>query len=217
MILTKHYEIQSCDDIELDIKRENKLEFKVYFDDEKQMKDIFIFIAGLGEDNDEEYIKHLSEFLVKEYNVAVLSVDYHCIGSRPQTGAKFYFDTIDRLIIQSACEALKIKVPQELSQDELTQADIKRVFNDLSAQMQMLKDAKELKEDAKLYIHTSLNPRKNEYQNFGLMQAMDICNALLYIKAKIHLLNLQKRQKSLLLGHLMAAIWHFCVRKSLHG
>ncbi|TQR40762.1 hypothetical protein DMB95_06375 [Campylobacter sp. MIT 12-8780] len=125
----------------------------------------------------------LKRVLVKEYSVAVLSVDYHCIGSRPQTGAKFYFDMIDRLIIQSSCEALKIKVPQELSQDELTQADIKRVFNDLSAQMQMLKDAKELKEDAKLYIHASLNPRKNEYQNFGLMQAMDICNALLHIKA----------------------------------
>ncbi|TQR40763.1 hypothetical protein DMB95_06380 [Campylobacter sp. MIT 12-8780] len=70
MILTKHYEIQSCDDIELDIKRENKLEFKVYFDDEKQTKDIFIFIAGLGEDNDEEYIKHLSEFWLK--NIAWL-------------------------------------------------------------------------------------------------------------------------------------------------
>ncbi|TQR26891.1 hypothetical protein DMB91_05790 [Campylobacter sp. MIT 97-5078] len=38
MILTKHYEIQSCDDIELDIKRENKLECKVCFDDEKQTK-----------------------------------------------------------------------------------------------------------------------------------------------------------------------------------
>ncbi|MCD4859312.1 DUF2920 family protein, partial [Campylobacter coli] len=35
MIVSKTYEIDSCDDVELDIKRESKLEFKLWYDDEK--------------------------------------------------------------------------------------------------------------------------------------------------------------------------------------
>ena len=38
MYQNKIYEIKSTDDIELNIKRESKLEFKVSFDDEKEMK-----------------------------------------------------------------------------------------------------------------------------------------------------------------------------------
>ncbi len=107
MIVSKTYEIDSCDDVELDIKRESKLEFKLWYDDEK-----------------------------RQFNTAVVGVNYHCIGNRPQTGSSFFMDDIDKLILKASCEA-----------------------------------------------HVSLQPTKNEYQNFGIMQAQDLLNAALYLKA----------------------------------
>lgn len=38
MIVSKAYEIDSCDDVELGIKRESKLEFKLWYDDKKHLK-----------------------------------------------------------------------------------------------------------------------------------------------------------------------------------
>lgn len=46
-------------------------------------------IPGLGGDVDENYREHLAEFVAGEFNVAVVSVNYHCIGNRPQTGSSF--------------------------------------------------------------------------------------------------------------------------------
>ncbi|EOH7138426.1 DUF2920 family protein, partial [Campylobacter coli] len=39
-----------------------------------------------------------------------------------------------------------------------------------------------LNQNYKLRTHVSFLPSKNEYQNFGIMQAMDILNAIFYIK-----------------------------------
>ncbi|WP_251831918.1 DUF2920 family protein, partial [Campylobacter jejuni] len=40
----------------------------------------------------------------------------------------------------------------------------------------------QLHQNYKLKTHVSFLPFKNEYQNFGIMQAMDILNAMFYIK-----------------------------------
>ncbi|HED6843286.1 TPA: DUF2920 family protein, partial [Campylobacter coli] len=87
MIVNKTYEIDSCDDVELGIKRESKLEFKLCFDDEKEVKALVFIVSGLGGDANENYREHLAEFVANEFNVAVVSVNYHCIGNRPQTGS----------------------------------------------------------------------------------------------------------------------------------
>ena len=47
MLQSKVYEITSTDDIELNIKRESKLEFKVSFDEAKEMKALLVFISGI--------------------------------------------------------------------------------------------------------------------------------------------------------------------------
>ncbi|TDJ79943.1 DUF2920 family protein, partial [Campylobacter volucris] len=84
------------------------LEFKLIYDDSKEMKAIVCIIQGLGGDSNDNYKNHLANFIVSEYNVAVLSVNYHCIGNRPQTGAKFYLDNIDKLIFEASLKALNI-------------------------------------------------------------------------------------------------------------
>ena len=96
MFQSKTYEISSTDDIELGIKRKSKLEFKVSFDDTKPMKALFVFINGIRDEDYAGYEEHLAEFVVQTYGAAVLRVDYHCIGFRPQTGATFYMDKKDK-------------------------------------------------------------------------------------------------------------------------
>lgn len=50
MIVSKTYEIDSCDDVELDIKRESKLEFKLWYDDEKTPEALVFVVQGMGDD-----------------------------------------------------------------------------------------------------------------------------------------------------------------------
>ncbi|MCR6577675.1 DUF2920 family protein, partial [Campylobacter insulaenigrae] len=38
MLVDKTYFIDSCDDVELNIKRESKLEFRLAYDDEKEIE-----------------------------------------------------------------------------------------------------------------------------------------------------------------------------------
>ncbi|HEF1837087.1 TPA: DUF2920 family protein [Campylobacter jejuni] len=179
MIVSKAYEIDSCDDVELGIKRESKLEFKLCFDDEKEIKALVFIIPGLGGDVDENYREHLAEFVAGEFNVAVVSVNYHCIGNRPQTGSSFFMDDIDKLILKTSCEALNIQVNlDKLNSLEELSSTLKEVDHILEEQ----KNQKLINPNFKLSIHLSLQPTKNEYQNFGIMQAQDLLNVALYLK-----------------------------------
>ena len=60
MIVNKIYKIFSCDDVELNIKRESMLEFKLCYDDEKPVKAVVFIVPGLGGDANNSYRKHLA-------------------------------------------------------------------------------------------------------------------------------------------------------------
>lgn len=183
MIVNKTYEIDSCDDVELGIKRESKLEFKLCFDDEKEMKALVFIVPGLGGDANENYREHLAEFVANEFNVAVVSVNYHCIGNRPQTGSTFYLDDIDKLILQTSCETLGIKLLKDQGNIN-NNKEFLELCNFIDMQIQDLKLQEKLKTNYIFSINASLQPAKNEYQNFGVMQAQDLLNVALYLKAR---------------------------------
>ncbi len=48
MLINQSFEIDSCDDVELNIKRTSKLEYRISYDDEKEMKAIVFIIGGYG-------------------------------------------------------------------------------------------------------------------------------------------------------------------------
>ncbi|EHN6916716.1 DUF2920 family protein [Campylobacter jejuni] len=181
MIVSKTYEIDSCDDVELGIKRESKLEFKLCFDDEKEIKALVFVIPGLGGDADENYREHLAEFVANEFNVAVVSVNYHCIGNRPQTGSTFYLDDIDKLILKTSCEAIDIKLPYSVDKIQ-NYEQMSEIFHFVNNQIVEGKQKGRFMPNYFLNLHVSLQPTKNEYQNFGIMQAQDLLNVALYLK-----------------------------------
>ena len=178
MLIDKTYEINSCDDVELNIKRESKLEFKLSFDDEKQIKAIVCIISGYGGDANDSYKEHLAQTIAKEYEVAILSVNYHCIGNRVHLGGYYFLDNIDRYILQEVCKSLNINLPNNLD-------NLIHIFDYINNSLIYLKTNNFLDLNYKPCFSVSLQPTKNEYQNFGIMQAIDILNALLYIKTNL--------------------------------
>ena len=200
MLQSKVYEITSTDDIELNIKRESKLEFKVSFDDTKPMKALFVFINGIRSADYAGYEEHLAEFVVKEFEVAVLRVDYHCIGFRPQTGATFYMDKKDKEIFAKCCDGV-IKLPKNfLNDDILDQNESLKICQSLDCIIQTLKNQGKVPNNFLAPLSISLQPTKNEYNNFGLMQALDIINAIYFVRKNHAKFKLAKTPKTLLFG-----------------
>ena len=176
-VVKKTYKIHSCDDTELNIKRESLLEFNLCFDTKKPVSSIVFIIPGYGGDADSNYREHLAQFIASEFNAAVVGVNYHCIGDRPQTGATIFFDDLDRSILKKECARCGIELPENLSLiDTQTLLDIDNLID-------ARKRDKTAPQDLSLKLSISLQPTKNEYQNFGIMQAQDLINALLFVKA----------------------------------
>ena len=174
MLVNRIYEIPSCDDVELGIKRESMLEFKLCYDDEKPVKAVVFIVPGLGGDANDSYREHLAQFVADEFNVAVASVNYHCIGNRPQNGATYFLDDLDKIILKKKYSDIDIEIPSKIDIETLPALD---------AKISRKKANGDLPNDFKLQIPITLQPTKNEYQNFGVMQAQDVINAALFIKA----------------------------------
>ncbi|AVX43381.1 DUF2920 family protein [Campylobacter concisus] len=185
MLVNGSYEILSCDDVELGIKRSSALSFYACYDDVKEAKALLVIIPGLGADSDSGYRTHLMQTMAENYDVACISVDYHCIGNRPQLGAKFGLDDIDREILTRELSSIGINLPIDLkSIDCHEKVDLLLKF--LSKEITIRKESGILPADFRLNASITMVPTKNEYQNFGVMQAMDVLNAVLYTKKYIN-------------------------------
>ncbi|MFX3626183.1 DUF2920 family protein [Campylobacter sp. LH-2024] len=181
MQINRIYEIDSCDDVELDIKRESKLEFKLWYDDEKKPEALVFFIQGIGSDCHDKILNFIAQNLIQKLNIAFVSVNYHCIGNRPQTGSTFYLDEIDKLILDATTQAAGIKLPYGV--DKIQNYDqMSEIFHFINQALIKGKKEGKFRLDYFLNLHVSLQPAKNEYQNFGIMQAQDLINVALYLK-----------------------------------
>ena len=184
MLVDGSYEILSCDDVELGIKRSSALSFYACYDDVKEAKALLVIIPGLGADSDSGYRAHLMRTMAENYDVACISVDYHCIGNRPQIGAKIGLDDLDRAILTKELAKIGITLPIDLKiVDNYDKTSV--LLKSLSEEITIRKESGVLPDDFSLDISMTMLPTKNEYQNFGIMQALDVLNAVLYTKKNI--------------------------------
>lgn len=89
MLINKTYEISSCDDVELNIKRTSKLEYRMTYDDEKQMKAIVFIIGGFGANANISFLDFDREYIAKKFDVVVVNVFYHCFCQRRSNEEKY--------------------------------------------------------------------------------------------------------------------------------
>jgi len=71
MLVSERYEISSCDDFELGIKRSSLLEFHLAYDDSKEAKALLVIISGFGEDSDSNYRTHLMQAMAESHDGGV--------------------------------------------------------------------------------------------------------------------------------------------------
>ncbi len=69
MLINQIFEIDSCDDIELNIKRTSKLEYRISYDDEKEMKAIVFIIGGYGANTNIHFLDSYRNYIAKKFDV----------------------------------------------------------------------------------------------------------------------------------------------------
>lgn len=163
--------------MELNIARTSKLEFKLDFDDKKNIEALVFFIAG-GAASIEDY-SYIASYTARTFNVAAVRVRYHCIDNRPHLGAHFGMDELDKDLMQNELSQIGLAFDKQSIKDY---ESMNEVFVKLDLALAKLKQEGYLLPNFLMPLHVSFLPARNEYQNFGLMQARDIINALLYIK-----------------------------------
>ncbi len=143
--------IEAHSDFELssDIKR--TIDYSIATPDDGKILGLVVYIAGFGDDAG-SYRKNFQEHICKDYQMACLSVDYHSIFSRPNNGATIKIEMATLKLLRS-----------------ITGLTHHENIDDL------LLRAAEMKADptTPLIVPGTLYPGKNEYQNFGLLPAID--------------------------------------------
>ncbi|EAL2581969.1 DUF2920 family protein, partial [Campylobacter coli] len=89
MLINQSFEIDSCDDVELNIKRTSKLEYRISYDDEKEIKAIVFIIGGYGANANISFLDFDREYIAKNFDVVAVHVFYHCFCQRRSDVEKY--------------------------------------------------------------------------------------------------------------------------------
>lgn len=176
MIVVKTYHIEGCDDKELHIKRASKLTYHMAYDDQKSPDGIIFSVPGFGEDSDINYQLNLIQYIAKTYNLLVVCVEYHCFFSRIRNGATYGLNPFDTEIFLDIIDRYKIKLdPNHL--------DFESIVEKLNQYIETEKLKDPSQSEYRENIFATIIPKKNEYQNFGVLQSIDILTVLYHIKS----------------------------------
>ncbi len=166
-VVTKEKKITSCNDFELNIKRVQKLVYRYSYPTSKKLNGIVFIIAGFGNDANSEYSEKLRTYIAKTFSVVAVNVFYHCYFSRIENGATLEFDELDIQILTDIINKYKIDF------SDVKQINKDTVLQKMNEAIGILKAKGRVSEDFKLMLPMTIIPKHNEYQNFGVMQAVD--------------------------------------------
>ncbi|MBK2001160.1 DUF2920 family protein [Campylobacter sp. 2018MI35] len=176
MLINKTYEISSCDDVELNIKRTSKLEYRMTYDDEKQMKAIVFMLKGYGANANISFLDFDREYIAKKFDVVVVNVFYHCFCQRRSNEKKYSAITMfiedDLQNLKKALEAIGINAY------DLNIYNADNYYQILNQTISNLKSNHQIPQDYKACFTSTFIPPNDEYQNYGIMAAIDHINAL---------------------------------------
>ncbi|EGW7234314.1 DUF2920 family protein [Campylobacter coli] len=176
MLINQSFEIDSCDDVELNIKRTSKLEYRISYDDEKEIKAIVFIIGGYGANANIYFLDSYRNYIAKNFDVVAVHVFYHCFCQRRSDVEKYsaykYFQEED-------IENIKNLLNQfHFSYGEINNDNAFFLANSLVKYVENLKMQNKLDHNFKLNFTSTFIPPNGDYQNFGIMAAIDHINAL---------------------------------------
>ena len=176
MLINQSFEIDSCDDVELNIKRTSKLEYRISYDDEKEIKAIVFIIGGYGANANIYFLDSYRNYIAKNFDVVAVHVFYHCFCQRRSDVEKY--STLADFTKEDLRLMEKVLCKYNIPCDQLANNTVVSHCEYLSEIMTELKMLNRLPYDFEERLSATFIPSRGEYQNFGIMAAIDHINAL---------------------------------------
>ncbi|HDZ4936522.1 TPA: DUF2920 family protein [Campylobacter jejuni] len=175
MLINQTFEIDSCDDVELGIKRTSKLEYRISYDDEKDIKAIVFIIRGYGANANIYFLDSYRNYMAKNFDVVTVNVFYHCFCQRYSDVEKYsaftMFTKEDLLNLSQVLLEIGINVNVNLE-------NANQCYELLDQNITALKSQGKLAQNYQAKFTSTFIPPNGDYQNFGIMPAIDHINAL---------------------------------------
>ncbi|EGK8767971.1 DUF2920 family protein [Campylobacter coli] len=176
MLINQSFEIDSCDDVELNIKRTSKLEYRISYDDEKEIKAIVFVIGGYGANANIYFLDSYRNYIAKNFDVVAVHVFYHCFCARQSIDQKYNPKLIpNKDDLERINNILKnINLGHLLANED----NFEQIIPFIEQRAGEIKQAGLVDESQKIGLSCDFIPPNGEYQNFGIMAAIDHINAL---------------------------------------
>lgn len=175
MLINQTFEIDSCDDVELNIKRTSKLEYRISYDDEKEIKAIVFIVGGFGANANISFLDFDREYIAKNFDVVVVHVFYHCFCHRRSNIEKYSAITMfTEEDIPNLSQALfDMGINMNVNLENAYQS-----YELLNEYIGKLKLEGKLTQAYQAKFTSTFIPPNGDYQNYGIMPAIDHINAL---------------------------------------
>ncbi|HAN0626690.1 TPA: DUF2920 family protein [Campylobacter jejuni] len=176
MLINQTFEIDSCDDVELNIKRTSKLEYRISYDDEKEIKAIVFIIGGYGVNANIYFLDSYRNYIAKNFDVVVVHVFYHCFCARQSIDQKYNPKLIPN---QDDLERINdILKNINLGHLSVNKDNFEQIIPLIEQKVNEMKQAGLVDESQKIELSCDFIPPNGDYQNYGIMAAIDHINAL---------------------------------------
>ncbi len=175
MLINQIFEIDSCDDVELNITRTSKLEYRISYDDEKEMKAIVFIIGGYGTNANIYFLDSYRNYIAKKFDVVAVNVFYHCFCQRRSDVERYSAFTIftEKDIIKLSQVLFELGINIDVNLENAHQS-----YELLNQHITALKLQGKLEQRYQAKFTSTFIPPNGDYQNFGIMAAIDHINAL---------------------------------------
>lgn len=179
MLKSQTFLIPSCDDVELNLKRKNKLEYRISYNTNKTPQALVFMVGGWGATKNIALYDFERENIAKNFNIICVQVYHHAIHRRestePKYSAKKVFEEEDVGRIKDYFESIAWDSKGINAQNALFAAQklIQRVAE--------LKSQGVMDKDYQLELTLGLIPALDDYENAGIMSAIDYINALKHL------------------------------------
>ncbi|EJJ7527930.1 DUF2920 family protein, partial [Campylobacter coli] len=157
------------------IKRTSKLEYRISYDDEKEIKAIVFIIGGFGANANISFLDFDREYIAKNFDVVAVHVFYHCFCQRRSDVEKYSaFTMFTKDDVSNLSQALlEIGVNINVNLENAQQC-----YELLNQNITTLKSQRKLAQNYQAKFTSTFIPPNGDYQNYGIMAALDHINAL---------------------------------------
>ncbi|EHO1686490.1 DUF2920 family protein [Campylobacter coli] len=176
MLINQTFEIDSCDDVELGIKRTSKLEYRISYDDEKDIKAIVFVIGGYGANANIYFLDSYRNYIAKNFDVVTINVFYHCFCQRRSDVLKY--DASAKFLEEDLENFSKVLNDFNIDSRNLNSNNALEYYHHLDHYITTLKSQGKLAQNYQAKFTSTFIPPNGDYQNYGVMAAIDHINAL---------------------------------------